>query len=164
MLNVISKVFQISLKIVIGIIFSLGVFAALTQLFASFAISETGLIYYLVILCVVVSAATAPTFRRAFGRSFLLLGVAIFMLPISTLVFSGTVVNETIDTSDSAAVVGGVIACGLMTMFAGFVGFFLGTVSLILGLVLSLGGRREVIIVESRLSETNKSRSEPTFK
>ena len=51
-----------------------------------------------------------------------------------------------------------------MTMFAGFVGFFLGTVSLILGLVLSLGGRREVIIVESRLSETNKSRNEPTFK
>ena len=158
------KAFQIFFKIIIGIIFSIAVVVALTPLLASWAIIQTNFTYYGVILFVVISAATAPTIRRAFGRSFLILGVAIFLLPISILVLSGAMINETVDLDNASSIIGGVIASGVMTMFAGFVGFSLGTISLITGLVLSFGGRREVIIVENRTSGSKQSRNEPTFR
>ena len=158
------KAFQIFFKIIIGIIFSIAAVVALTPLLASWAIIQTNFIYYGVILFVVISAGTAPTIRRAFGRSFLILGVAIFLLPISILVLSGAVMNETVDSDNATSIIGGVIASGVMTMFAGFVGFSLGTISLITGLVLSFGGRREVIIVENRTSDSKQSRNEPTFR
>jgi Ca2+/H+ antiporter len=48
-----------------------------------------------------------------------------------------------------------------MTGAAAFIGFFLGAILLIIGLVLVLGGRREVVIVE-RFTPA-PSRSEPTL-
>lgn len=58
------------------------------------------------------------------------------------------------------AAAGSVIAGGLMTSIAGLFGFVLGSIGLLLGLILSLGGRREVIIVERPPAE----RADPTFR
>jgi len=89
---------------------------------------------------------------RAFGRSFLLLGAAVFLLPISSLVLSGVALNEVVDAASEAdkgyAAIGGVMAGGLMTAFAGFIGFVIGSILLLVGLILSLGGRREVIVID----------------
>lgn len=86
----------------------------------------------------------APTYRRAFGRGFLFSGVALFALPLSTFLLSGVTVNDTV----SAAVIGGVVAGTLVTSVAAFIGLISGTIFLVVGLVLSLGGRREVIVVQ----------------
>lgn len=87
--------------------------------------------------------------RRAFGRGFLSLGTASFLLPISTMLLSGRVMGEMVDASnDAATAVGATIGSGLMTGMSAFIGFFLGVVFLVLGLVLVLGGRREVVVVE----------------
>lgn len=45
-----------------------------------------------------------------------------------------------------------------VTGVATFIGLIVGSILLLIGLVLSLGGRREVVIVESRV------RSEPTIR
>ena len=70
---------------------------------------------------------------------------------LSTVLLSGRVssgmVSAAADSDKGIAAAGSIITGGLMTGVASFVGFFLGTVLLIAGrLVLSLGGRREVII------------------
>lgn len=141
-------------QILIGIIFGFLTSAALSPLFASFQ-SATGANLALVTgAAVVIFVSIAPTVRRCFGRSFLLLGAAIFLLPLSALVLSGVAINETVDAAAEAdkgyAVVGGVLAGGLLTGFASFFGFIVGTVFLIIGLVLSLGGTREVVVVGRR--------------
>lgn len=103
----------------------------------------------------------APTIRRAFGRGFLLLGACVFALPLSAMLLSGRVANEMITASDGEAttVVGAGIAGVAMTGIASFVGFFFGAILLVIGLVLVLGGRREVIVVAPKPSK----RTEPTL-
>lgn len=92
-------------------------------------------------------ALFAPTIRRAFGRGFLLLGACVLSLPLTMMVFTGRIVGEV--AGDSAAgAVGAGLGAAMMSGVAGFVGFFLGGILIITGLVLSLGGRREVVIVE----------------
>lgn len=93
----------------------------------------------------------APTIRRAFGRGFLLLGASVFALPLSMLLLSSRVSSEMVAAASPGqqgmTAVGAGFGSVLMTGAAGFIGFFLGSILLIIGLVLSLGGRREVIIV-----------------
>lgn len=102
-------------------------------------------------------AVYAPTFRRAFGRCFLLLGSAVFILPISALMLSGRVASDMVGSaeqgSEALTAIGAGAAGVAVTGLASFVGFFLGAILLMTGLVLSLGGRREVVIVER---ETHK--------
>jgi hypothetical protein len=148
---------------VIGLIFGFLSSAALSPLSASLGGDGGAGFAYGVMGLVAVFVGVAPSFRRAFGRSFLLLGACVFVLPLSTFVLSGVVFNETLanssDLDSGAAAVGGVLAGGLMTAAAGFVGFVLGSVLLLLGLILSLGGRREVVVVERQAA----ARKEPTL-
>lgn len=92
----------------------------------------------------------APTIRRAFGRGFLLLGASVFLLPLSMMLLSGRVTNDMVQTAESgtetSTAVGAGIAGVLMTGVAGIIGFFVGAILLIIGLVLVLGGRREVVV------------------
>jgi len=92
----------------------------------------------------------APTIRRAFGRGFLLAGISFFALPLSTMLLSGRVASDVIASSDNqaATAAGAGLGAAMMTGAAAFVGFFVGAILIIIGLVLVLGGRREVIIVE----------------
>jgi hypothetical protein len=146
-------VIRVIFQIVLGVLFGLGAALALVPLFA--AISPDGgsnALIFVVIGVVTLLMAFAPTFRRALGRGFLSVGFCVFALPLSALVLSGAAGNEVIgaaaDTDKAAAAVGSAIAGGAITGLAGLVGFVLGSVLLLVGLVLSLGGRREVVVVE----------------
>lgn len=139
---------------IIGFLFGLGSTLALTPAFAAFAgtgeKSEPSALIWIVALAGAALGFFAPTIRRAFGRGFLLLGVCIFVLPLSTMLLSGRVTSDMVAASDSqaATAVGAGIAGVLMTGASAFIGFFLGSVFLLIGLVLALGGRRQVIVVK----------------
>lgn len=93
----------------------------------------------------------APTIRRAFGRGFLLLGLCCFALPFSAMLLSGRATNEVISQASmdnqAAVAIGAGAASIAVTGIATFVGLIAGAIFVVLGLVLALGGRREVIIV-----------------
>jgi hypothetical protein len=137
-------------QVIIGVLFGALAALALSPFFASFA--EGSGVPYLILAAVIIAViiALASNIRRCFGRSFLFLGAAIFALPLSTLVLSGAAMNETVSAASEAdkgfAVAGGVLAGGLLTGAAAFVGFFAGSIFLIAGLIMSLGGIREVVI------------------
>lgn len=144
--------FRYVLQLFIGIFFGAVTTAALSPFFASFD-AESGGNYALICAAfVTVVILIAPTYRRAFGRGFLFSGVALFALPLSTFLLSGVTVNDTVsaaaDAEKGAAVIGGVVAGTLVTSVAAFIGLISGTIFLVVGLVLSLGGRREVIVVQ----------------
>lgn len=96
--------------------------------------------------------AFAPTIRRGFGRGFLAVGAALFVLPLSSMVLSSAAFSEVMATTapeDAAfAAIGAGAAGGMVTIIAGTFGFILGSLFLLIGLILALGGRREVIVVE----------------
>lgn len=106
----------------------------------------------------------APTIRRSFGRGFLLLGASVFALPLSVMMLSGRVASDMAaeSTNQGATMVGAGIAGTMMTGAAGFIGFFFGTILLIIGLVLALGGRREVYVIERPVASAT-GRREPTL-
>ena len=145
------KAVRFIFQIFIGLIFAFLTSAALSPLFAAFQSSAGATMAILAGVAVVVFVSIAPSIRRCFGRSFLMLGAAIFLLPLSALVLSGVAINETVDAAADAdkgyAVLGGMLAGGLFTGFASFFGFIVGTVFLVIGLVLSLGGTREVVVI-----------------
>ena len=165
------KFFSTLFKVLVGVVFGIFAGAALSPLLASFS-DGSGAVGLLVMMAAGgVLGGFAPTMRRAFGRGFLITGVCIFILPLSSLVLSGVVMNETVNAASEAdkgyAVIGSGIAGGLFTGLASLVGFFLGTAFLITGLILSLGGRREVTVVQSpkrRSSKEALGRKEPRLK
>jgi len=145
-------------KLLAGIVFSAAAAAFMTPLAASFTVGDvsegTATVAWLVFaLFVGVIVVLAPTIRRAFGRGFLILGVTAFLLPLSTLALSGRAAQEVISTSvaggaeQAATAVGATVGAGLITGFASFVGIILGIIFVVIGLVLVLGGRREVVVV-----------------
>jgi hypothetical protein len=110
-------------------------------------------VMWMVVLAGVLLGVFAPTIRRAFGRGFLLLGVAFVALPISVLLLSGRVGSEMIagagnDGDAAAAAIGSGIAGVMATGAATFIGFIGGAICIVIGLVLALGGRREVYVVQ----------------
>lgn len=144
-------------RIVVGVLF--GVIAALAlspaaAAFNSDSESNAPMVVLAVVGLSAVLAFFAPTIRRAFGRGFLLAGTAFIALPISMMLLSGRVANDMISAADSssqgATAVGAGIAGFAMTGIATFVGLIAGAIFIIIGLVLALGGRREVVIVEGR--------------
>ncbi|WP_439618306.1 hypothetical protein [Shinella sp.] len=144
-------------RIVIGIIFGLIAALALSPAAAAFSgdpDSKAPLVIPVVVLICAVAAFFAPTIRRAFGRGFLLAGASFLALPLSVMLLSGKAATEVVNASDGvnqgAAALGAGIAGVAMTGIATVVGLIVGAVLLIIGLVLALGGRREVVIVNER--------------
>lgn len=148
------SIIRIFFQFIVGLVFGMASGLALSPLFASITDGKGVTGFFVAAFGIAVLVAFAPTVRRAFGRGFLMLGAAVFVLPLSTLILSGVVshdiVSEAASSDQGVAAAGSVIAGGIMTGIAGFFGFVLGLISLIIGLVLSLGGRREVVIVERR--------------
>ena len=108
-----------------------------------------------VMLIVVVGVAAlgffAPTIRRSLGHGVLLVGISFFALPISALLLSGRDAGEVVAASvvgdQAATAIGAGLGAALMTGAGTFIGLIFGTIFTILGLVLALGGRREVIVL-----------------
>lgn len=150
-MNIIKAAF----RIIIGVIFGMGSAVALTPAFAAFTSNEDSITPLIMMALVLLCGALcffAPTIRRAFGRGFLTLGASVFALPISAFLLSGRAASEVVGSaekgSEAFAAVGAGLAGVAVTGVATFVGVIIGTILLLIGLILSLGGRREVILVD----------------
>lgn len=170
-MSIIRAIFRIT----IGAIFGILVATSLSPALAAFV--DTGgnnqfATYWTILIVAIVAllAGFAPSIRRAFGRGFLTLGASLIVLPISAMMLSGRAANEVIQASaisdQGAAAFGAGLAGIAFTGMATFLGLILGGICLIIGLVLALGGRREVIVVERAASSTPTKvfeRKEPRF-
>jgi len=158
------KIMKALLRIIVGVLFGVG---SAVMLVPAFAALDQGDIaasaWYLIVLLCIAICFFVPTIRRAFGRGFLMLGASVFALPLSTFLLSSRVgyevVNESETGSEGLAILGAGIAGFAMTGLATFFGLILGAILLLVGLILSLGGRREVIVVE-----TKEDKKEPSLK
>lgn len=144
-------------RILVGVLFGIGSAIALTPAFAAFTTDQntiTPIIMMSFVLLCGVLCFFAPTIRRALGRGFLVLGASVFALPISALLLSGRAASEVVGTAEEGTEAFAAIGAGLagiaVTGVATFIGVIIGAILLLIGLILSLGGRREVIIVEGR--------------
>lgn len=149
------SIFKASFRILVGILFGVGSAIALTPAFAAFTNGQdtiTPIIMAALVLICGIICFFAPTIRRAFGRGFLMLGASVFALPISAFLLSGRAASEVVNTAEKGteafAAVGAGLAGVAVTGLAAFIGVIIGAILLLIGLILSLGGRREVIIVE----------------
>lgn len=146
------------IRTLVGILFGAGAALVLSPALAAFTTTAnpaaSGIAALGVIVFCGVLGLFAPTIRRAFGRGFLVLGVCFLALPLAVLALSGRVASEAVSNAPAgdqgATAVGAGLAGALMTGGAAFIGAILGAIFLIIGLVLSLGGRREVVVVERR--------------
>ncbi len=149
------SIIKASFRILIGVLFGIGAAIALIPAFAAFTTDQDS-ITPIIMMALVLSCGAlcffAPTIRRSLGRGFLLLGASVFALPISAFLLSGRAASEVVNSaeegSEAFAAVGAGIAGVAVTGVATFVGVIIGTILLLIGLILSLGGRREVIVVE----------------
>lgn len=87
----------------------------------------------------------APSAVKAWRRILIVCAILAFMLPLAGLVFTGTAVNQAVgvDSHSVAGAAGAAIGGGLFSGFLGFVGFFVGGIFLIIGLLI---GRDKQIV------------------
>lgn len=145
------------LRFIIGAAFGLASYLVLSPALAAF-IDTTSLSSgpaIALMICVVIGALIgllSSGVRRAFGWGFLELALCTIALPLSTMLLSGRIASEMTSVADAgdkgATLLGAGIGASLMTGAAAIVGFFLGAIFLIVALILLLGGRREVILVD----------------
>lgn len=139
-------------KILAAIVMGLLAMVPVSTLAANFVDSGNSNYIFLGIgLVVLVAIAFAPTGRRAWGRGSLIAGALFVAAPLFMTALSAKVGSEMVSQSSAsdagATAVGAAIGGGLMVGATMFVGFVLGGILLVMGLVLVLGGRREVIVV-----------------
>ena len=91
---------------------------------------------YAVVAIVTILGVLAPTLRRALGRGF-------------PLLLSGRVAHDmtSASTDAAAAAIGAGLAGTMLTGLGGLFGGVFGVIFMVIGLVLLLGGRREVVVV-----------------
>lgn len=152
-MGIVSVIF----RIIIGAAFGLGSYIALSPALAAFIDTKSGGVGINIALgaCILLGALfgfMAPTIRRAFGWGFLELGLATFALPVSMMLLGGKIASQMADAASSAdksaTLIGAGLGATMMTGAAAIIGFFLGAIFLVIALVLLLGGRREVILVD----------------
>ena len=154
------RVFKGIIRAVVGIIFGSLVALAFAPALAAFHSgspdNRSTAVVWVVVLATASLVFFAPSIRRAFGRGFLAVGAAVFALPLSAMLLSGRTTSDMMAASSGASAAeqaGTAIGAGLaglaFTGISAFVGFFLGMILIVIGLVLALGGRREVIVVNA---------------
>ncbi|MBJ2346185.1 MULTISPECIES: hypothetical protein [Pseudomonas] len=112
------------------------------------AAGGTGAIVFFVIwIIALVIAVSAPTAGKAWRRLLVTSGIAAFMLPLAGIVFTGSHIATNISGAHSGAETAGAAIGGtLVSGFLGFVGFFLGVIFLIVGLL--VGRDKQVIYIQ----------------
>lgn len=150
-----ARFFKGLFRAVIGLVFGIASWFALIPALAAFNAADdttfSSAAFGVLALLGILLGVFAPTIRRAFGRGFLLAGFSVFALPVSTLLLSGRLVSEMVGSADASeqgsAAIGSALAGTMATGLATIVGFFLGTVLIIIALVLLLGGRKEQPVI-----------------
>jgi hypothetical protein len=97
-----------------------------------------------------VIALTAPRVGKAWRRLLIISGLMAFMLPLSGIIFTGSYVATKVDhTSAHAAAeaAGATIGGALVSGALGFIGFFLGVILIIVGLL--TGRDKQVVYVQA---------------
>lgn len=97
----------------------------------------------------IVIAVMAPSASKAWRRLLITAGILAFMLPLSAIVFTGSQVAGTIEKGGqhaAAAATGAMIGGGLVSGIMGILGFFLGAVFLVIGLL--VGRDKQVVYVQ----------------
>ena len=105
----------------------------------------------------IIVAAMAPSVAKAWRRLLITAALLSFALPLSAMVFTGSHVAGTLEKGGEyagAAAAGAAIGGGLVSGFMGIVGFFLGAVFLVIGLL--VGRDKQIIYVQSPPT-TNKT-------
>lgn len=142
-------ILRMAFQTVIGGIFGLAVYLITGPLIIGADLVAAGWPMAIIIGGCAILVGWAPTLRRAFGRSFLAVGTAFMLLPFGAFFLSRAAYNDTVGTApDAAAMLGAGAAGALVTGLGTVVGLILGSLFLIIGLILSLGGRREVVVVD----------------
>jgi len=150
-MRIVSAVF----RIVICAVFAFGCFVALSPALAAL-FKGASAAPAIALVALVVAGALVGVFsrsiRRAFGWSFLALALCVVALPLSTMLLAGRVAVDATNAAETsqqgATVLGAGIAGTLLTGGAAIIGFFLGAIFLVVALILLLGGRRQVILVD----------------
>lgn len=142
-------------RLLIGAVFGFGCFIVLSPALAALLGSvpnASALVLAALVLVGALVGLFSRSIRRAFGWSFLALALSVVALPLSTMLLAGRVAVEASNAAEaserSATVVGAGIAGTLLTGGAAIIGFFLGAIFLVVALILLLGGRRQVILVD----------------
>ena len=144
------------MKIIAGLLggFILAVLGAILVTITFAASPEKGgswgaiafLIFWVIGIAVALRAKSAA---KAWRRLFLSSAVLSFLAPISAIIYTGSFMATQVDTASvyaGAQAAGAAIGGGLISGFMGFVGFFLGVVFLIIGLL--VGRDKQVVYVE----------------
>jgi len=148
-MRILSKILAV---LIIGIIAVL----AASPLAANFVDGGTSNYIFLGVVAVTTLAIVlAPTGRRAWGRGCLIVGVLFIAMPLFMTALSAQIGSEIVTEAatsgeQTAATIGASIGGGLMVGASLFLGFILGAIFIITGLVLVLGGRREVTVIEPK--------------
>ncbi len=146
-------------KIVSGIIGGL-ILAISGAILVAFALptvgSALGIAFPAFWIIGLVLALTASRAAKAWGRIFVTLAILSFAMPLSSLVFTGSMVAEVATATEDeeytgVATAGTALGGGLITAVSGFFGFFLGVIFLIIGLL--IGRNKEVIVVKEGVSK-----------
>ncbi|PVZ52209.1 hypothetical protein C9422_31555 [Pseudomonas sp. B1(2018)] len=97
-----------------------------------------------------VVAITAPRAGKAWRRLLITSGVVSFMLPLAGIVFTGSHIVKNVNPStghSGAEAAGALIGGTLVSGFLGFVGFFLGVIFCIVGLL--VGRDKQIVYVQA---------------
>lgn len=100
----------------------------------------------------IVIAVLAKSPSKAWRRLLLTSAVLSFLLPLSGVVYTGSFMATHVNPSDAysgAAAAGAAIGGGLVSGFLGFVGFFLGLIFLVIGLL--VGRDKQIVYVQAPL-------------
>jgi hypothetical protein len=99
----------------------------------------------------------APSTSKAWRRLLIISGVLSFLLPLSTIISTGVHVANILEKGgqySSAAAAGAVIGGGLVSGLMGIMGFFLGAVFLVIGLL--VGRDKQVIYIQASPPSADK--------
>lgn len=139
-------------KLLAVVVFAPLSYLALVPLAAAIGPSSSPFVFAGCLALIAALAFLAPTARRAWGRGALVAGALFLAMPFGATALAARagqqVVAETSAEDASVGVVGATLAGGAVVGASMFIGFIVGAILIILGLVLALGGRREVIVVE----------------
>jgi hypothetical protein len=112
--------------------------------------SHGAITFFVLWIVGIIVALMAPSAAKAWRRLLITSGVFSFLLPLSAIVFTGSHVAGTLEKGGEyagAAAAGAAIGGGLVSGFMGIIGFFLGAVFLVIGLL--VGRDKQVVYVQA---------------
>lgn len=143
------------LKILAGIIggLILAILVSMVVGIAGAASPETSgargaIVFFAAWVVSLVIAIYAPRPGKAWRRLLVMSGIAAFMLPLSGIIFTGSHLATNLSGAHSGAEKAGAAIGGtLVSGFLGFVGFFLGVIFLVIGLL--VGRDKQIVYVQA---------------